>query len=87
VTELTAGERIRHWRRLRGWTICQLAAAADLNKSKVHRLETGGQHVRDADLRAITSALGISMPEFYGGGPQHGRHGEARPGAAVKAAS
>lgn len=64
---LTAGQRVRRWREIRGLTIRQLATASGLHKSSIHRIESGDQDPRAGELESIAGAMKLTMAEFYGG--------------------
>lgn len=63
---MTSGERVRHWRLLRGLSYRALALKAELHTSTLHRIEHGDQVPRADELERIAAALSLSMPEFYG---------------------
>ena len=62
---MTSGERVRHWRLLRGLSYRALASKAELHTSTLHRIEHG-QVPRADEIERIAAALDLSMPEFYG---------------------
>lgn len=66
---MTAGERVRSWRRLRGLSYRGLASTSGLRASALHRIEHGHQEPRADEIEKIAAALGLSMPEFYGATP------------------
>ncbi len=63
---ITPGQRVRHWRELRGISQVELATRSGLEKTKLCKIEIGTQEVRATELEQLAEALGLSMPEFYG---------------------
>lgn len=60
------GKRVKNWRELRGLTQVQLAERCGWDKTKIWKIEHGGQAARASEIETIATALGLSMPEFYG---------------------
>lgn len=63
---LAPGERLRYWRELLGLTQAQLAARAEVDETKVSKIENGKQQLRAAEAEVFAAALGLTMGEFYG---------------------
>lgn len=55
------GEKIRRYRKLRGWTQKELAEKCQLNESTVRNYELGNRYPDQANLRTIADALGIDQ--------------------------
>lgn len=71
--DLPIGARIRRWRQHRGMTLKQLAEAAGLHTSSLHRMEHSQQEPKHSDLSALANAIGISLADFYAlTPPDHG---------------
>lgn len=66
---LTPGQRVRHWRELRGLSQAELARRAKLPNYKLCKIEGDEQEVRAKELEEIAIALDLTMAEFYGGEP------------------
>lgn len=67
--------RIAHWRQKAGLSRLQLAEMVGVTIQAVGQWERGDTQPSLASLARITSALGISMAEFYGPLPK--REGKA----------
>lgn len=63
---LEPGQRVRHWRELRGVTQADLAAGAEMDNARLCRIENGKTEPRAEEIERLAAALGLSMPEFYG---------------------
>lgn len=63
---LTPGKRVRHWRELRGKRQQALAEEADIEVTRLCRIELGKTEPKAEEIERIAKALGMSMPEFYG---------------------
>ena len=63
---LHAGQRVRHWRELKGVSQLDLATRAKMDNSKLCRIENGEINARAADIEQLARALDLTMPEFYG---------------------
>ena len=66
MSALTPGQRIRQWRRIKGWTQKDLAKAVGIWPSKLHRLENEQQDPKAIEVERIAHVLGLSLPQFYG---------------------
>lgn len=64
---LHPGQRVRHWRELRGLKQDELADLAKMDNSRLCRIELGKTKARAEEVERIAEALGLTMPEFYGG--------------------
>ena len=62
---LSVGERIRNYRRIRGLTLSDLAAATGLSASMVSTVERGQTGVSVATIHAIALALDISITSLF----------------------
>lgn len=64
------GNRIRHYRILRGMTQGELAQAvgynADSSKSTINKIESGQRDVSQSKLPLFASALGVSVLDLLG---------------------
>jgi lambda repressor-like predicted transcriptional regulator len=60
---LTGLCRIRAWRHHQSFSLRDLAALAELNKTTLHRLEVLGTPARPSTVRILARALGISPSE------------------------
>lgn len=65
-SQLTPGERIASWRRIRGVSTRKLAQSVGISYSALNRVERGKQHARATDMEKIAKAFGLTMAEFYG---------------------
>jgi transcriptional regulator with XRE-family HTH domain len=74
VNKLLPGERVAHWRRIRGLSQGALADRIGMTRSSLCRKEKGKQGLAAEEIEQIVQALEISMGEFYGE--------DAQPGAA-----
>jgi transcriptional regulator with XRE-family HTH domain len=63
---LLPGQRVKHWREIRGLTQVELADRAEMDNSKLCRIERGETEARAKDIEQLAAALDLSMPEFYG---------------------
>jgi transcriptional regulator with XRE-family HTH domain len=64
--EVSPHERVKSWRRLRGYSQERLGELAEMPQSKISRIEAGETTLTADDLETIARALGLSVPEFYG---------------------
>jgi transcriptional regulator with XRE-family HTH domain len=62
---LSAGQRVRRWRELKGLTTRDLADRSGVHKSTINRIENDQQDARESELRSMTDAMGITMVQFY----------------------
>lgn len=58
------GDRITRWMRHRDLTLRQLAEAADMHTSSLHRVIHGQQEPRLGELERLAKALGTSVGEL-----------------------
>lgn len=65
------GQRIRRFRKLRGWTQYELAAEAEIERRSLHFWERDQRRMRLDSCAQIATALGISISELYDGTTQH----------------
>lgn len=63
---LPAGQRVRHWREIKGVTQLDLAEKAGIGPARLCRIEKGKTEARSKEVEALAAALGLTMPEFYG---------------------
>ncbi len=63
---LSAHERVRHWRQLRGMSQEDLGGRCGMPQHKISRIETGATSASIEDVETIVKALGLTMLEFYG---------------------
>jgi transcriptional regulator with XRE-family HTH domain len=56
------GARVRHERQARGWTLDQLAAAAQVSRRMVVNVEQGTANPSVGTLLKISDALGVGLP-------------------------
>lgn len=62
---INIGERIRYYRKLRGWSQETLALQAELNPAFLGHLERGLKSPTVKTLEKIAAALDISMAELF----------------------
>ena len=62
---INIGERIRYYRKLRGWSQETLALQAELNPAFLGHLERGLKSPTVKTLEKIAAALDISMSELF----------------------
>lgn len=70
---LTAGQRIKEWRKAKGLSIRTLAAASGVHKSSLHRIETGDQSPLESDVQKLIAGLHLTIAQFYGPIPRRKR--------------
>lgn len=63
---LHAGQRVKHWRELRGISQLDLATTAKMDNARLCRIENGKTKARAEEIERLAKALDLSMPEFYG---------------------
>jgi DNA-binding XRE family transcriptional regulator/quercetin dioxygenase-like cupin family protein len=81
------GGRLREERTRRGVSVRGLARDIGVSASLISQIETNKSSPSVSTLYAITTALGISIEDLFGGGPADGRDGDAEAGPARGAAS
>ena len=59
---LAIGRRVRQERQARGWTLDQLAQAAEVSRRMVVNVEQGGVNPSVGTLLRISDALGVGLP-------------------------
>ena len=57
---------MKHWREIRDVTQVELAERANMEPSKLCRIEKGETEARAIDIEELAKALDLTMPEFYG---------------------
>ena len=62
---INVGERIRYFRKLRGWSQEALALQADINPAFLGHLERGLKSPTVKTLEKIVAALDISLAELF----------------------
>lgn len=60
------GERVRRWRRERGWTQSQLAAKAGLTPGTISRIESGEVRPLGRSAAQLAEALGVEHERLLG---------------------
>jgi transcriptional regulator with XRE-family HTH domain len=68
---LAFGERVRHRRHARGWTIERLAEVAGLDWSYVASIERGQRNVSLVNIARLALALGIDAGTLMRGLQEH----------------
>lgn len=63
---LPTGKRVRYWREIRGVSQQDLAKKADIEQTRLCRIELGKLDAKAAELERLAAELGLTMPEFYG---------------------
>jgi transcriptional regulator with XRE-family HTH domain/quercetin dioxygenase-like cupin family protein len=76
------GGRLREERSRRGVSVRGLARDIGVSASLISQIETNKSSPSVSTLYAITTALGISIEDLFGGGPADGRDAEADAGPA-----
>jgi len=76
------GGRLREERTRRGVSVRGLARDIGVSASLISQIETNKSSPSVSTLYAITTALGISIEDLFGGGPGDGRDGDAEAGRA-----
>jgi len=61
------GERVCAYRKKKGFTVAELAAAAGLEPSQIQKIETGKLNFHLSTIVALALALGISPAELLKG--------------------
>jgi transcriptional regulator with XRE-family HTH domain len=67
------GERIRHYRKERGWNQEEFAYKCGLDRSYVGGIERGERNITFETLCAIADGLGMSLPDLLAGMPRRRR--------------
>jgi transcriptional regulator with XRE-family HTH domain len=62
---LAHGQRVRHWRELRGLQQGDLAAKANMDHARLCRIELGKTEARAEEIERLAEAMGLTMAEFY----------------------
>jgi transcriptional regulator with XRE-family HTH domain len=55
--------RMAELRAERGWSLAQVASRADLHRSTIHMIETGGRGVTVAAAARLARALGVRLSD------------------------
>ena len=63
---LHAGQRVKHWRELRGVSQFDLANRAKMDNARLCRIENGKTKPKAEEIERLAKALELTMPEFYG---------------------
>lgn len=63
---LQVGQRVKHWREIRGISQLDLATRAEMDPAKLCRIEKGKYKPRAEEVEKLAAAMTLSMPEFYG---------------------
>ncbi len=63
---LQAGQRVKHWRELRGMSQLELADLAKMDNARLCRIENCKTKPKAEEIERLAEALRLSMPEFYG---------------------
>jgi Predicted transcription factor, homolog of eukaryotic MBF1 len=63
---LQAGQRVKHWRELRGISQLDLAHRAKMDPARLCRIENGKTKAKADEIERLAKGLDLSMPEFYG---------------------
>jgi transcriptional regulator with XRE-family HTH domain len=64
---ISAGQRVKHWRELRGVTQADLAAIAKIDNTRLCKIEKGKLTAKADEIERLAKALELTMPQFYGG--------------------
>lgn len=62
---VTASERFAAWLKIKGWSVRRGARETGFHGQKLHRI-IHGQDPKSEDIDQFCTALGITVPEFYG---------------------
>ncbi|MGH3095037.1 MAG: helix-turn-helix domain-containing protein, partial [Streptosporangiales bacterium] len=73
VDFLTLGQRLRHARQARGWTLSELSDAVGRAPSQLSLIENGRREPRLSVLQALADALDTPLGELLGGAPPNRR--------------
>lgn len=65
MAKLSPGERVAHWRRLRGLSQAELAKRLDISPPSMCRKEAGDQGLSAGELERVAAILGLSLSDFY----------------------
>jgi transcriptional regulator with XRE-family HTH domain len=65
--QLRVGRNIRHFRRLRGWSLAQLAERIDMTEKHVGDVERGKVNVKVDVLTTLAEMLGVDVAELFSG--------------------
>jgi XRE family transcriptional regulator, fatty acid utilization regulator len=71
--QVATGRWLRHFRRLRGLTLQQVAERSGCTVSHLSQIETGKREPRMALLRALAATLGVTIADLTGDAPPSAR--------------
>lgn len=63
---LHPGQRVRHWREIRGLKQDELAERVKMDNARLCRIELGKAKARAEEIEDLAAALDLTMAEFYG---------------------
>ncbi|MQA03574.1 MAG: helix-turn-helix domain-containing protein [Streptosporangiales bacterium] len=69
VDVLTLGQRLRHARQRRGWTLAELSRATGRTSSQLSQVENGKREPRLSMLQQLADALEVPMSDLLGTNP------------------
>lgn len=69
MAQLTARERLRYWRQLRGLSQTEFAYLADTSVGSISRKESGKQGISAEEIERFARVLGLTPAQFYGEAP------------------
>ncbi len=61
------GERIRQLRKEKGLSMDQLCLECEMEKTQLHRIETGKYNTTISTLRVLARELGVSLSDLFKG--------------------
>lgn len=61
------GARVRKLREDKGWSMDELCLECDMEKTQLHRIETGKYNSTISTLNVIAKALGVTLSELVKG--------------------
>jgi transcriptional regulator with XRE-family HTH domain len=59
------GERVRYFRKLRGWQLDDLGARLNKSRGSLSRIENGKQNLTMVDIVTIAQALEVEVDELF----------------------
>jgi transcriptional regulator with XRE-family HTH domain len=59
------GERVRYFRKLRGWQLDDLGARLHRSRGSMSRIENGKQNLTMVDIATIAQALEVEVDELF----------------------
>jgi len=62
---MSLGEKLKKYRKQKGFTLAALALKSEINLNTISRIETGKRQPHPSTIEKIATALNISTDKFY----------------------